>query len=193
LALDVDATEILARTVDERDQDRFDLGSALLVDDADPEVLVTNGGVHSTFWISEWPHTEVPLGFLQDLICGRQYRSVVTPVCTTEDTGTGFRKTSREVDWMASVFDMNRRLGRRTSILDRRAVPDLKERENELADGHVQLRVVGYVRVSGRDGDELAGHEDRMHAAAPNLDLQRLKHLQWEGIVARSRPVGWGL
>lgn len=193
LALDVDATEILARTVDERDQDRFDLGSALLVDDADPEVLVTNGGVHSTFWISEWPRTEVPLGFLQDLICEGQYPSVVTQVFTTEDTGTAFRKTSRELDSMASVFDMNRRLGRRTSILDRRAVPDLQERENELADGHVQLRVVGYVRVSGRDRDELAVNEDRMHAAAPNLDLQRLKHLQWEGFVASSLPVGWGL
>lgn len=193
LALDVEATEILARTVDERDQDRFDLGSALLVDDEDPEVLVTNGGVHSTFWISEWPRTEVALGFLQDLICDGQYPSVVTQVFTTEDTSAALRTASRSLDSMESVFDMNRRLGRRTSILDRRAVPDLKERENELADGHVQLRVVGYVRVSGRDRDELAVNEDKMHAAAPNLDLQRLKHLQWEGFVASSLPVGWGL
>lgn len=193
LAIDLDATEILARTVDDRDQDRFDLGTALLVDDQDPEVLVTNGGVHSTFWISEWPRTEVALGFLEDLICRGQYPSVVTQVFTTEDTGAALRKVSKGLDSIESKFDMNRRLGRRTSILDRRAVPELEERENELADGHVSMRVVGYVRVSGRDRDELAVNEDKMHAAAPNLDLQRLKHLQWEGFVSSSLPVGWGL
>lgn len=193
LAIDLDATEVLARTVDDRDQDRFDLGSALLVDDQDPEVLVTAGGVHSTFWISEWPRTEVPLGFLQDLICKGQFPSTVTQVFTTEDTDAALRRISKSLDSIESKFDLNRRLGRRTSILDRRAVPELEERENELADGHVPMRVVGYVRVSGRDRDELAVNEDKMHAAAPNLDLQRLKHLQWEGFVSSSLPVGWGL
>lgn len=193
LAIDLDATEVLARTVDDRDQDRFDLGTALLVDDADPDVLVTNGGVHSTWWISEWPRTEVQLGFLQDLTCDGQYPSTVTQVFSTEDTNTALRKINKTLDSVESIFDLNRRLGRRTSILDRRAVPDLEDRENELADGHVQVRVVGYVRVSGKDRDELAVNEDAMHAAAPNLDLQRLKHLQWEGFVASSLPVGWGM
>ncbi|GAB4097650.1 type VII secretion protein EccE [Brachybacterium horti] len=193
LAIDLDATEILARTVDDRDQDRFNLGVALLVDDADPEVLVTNGGVHSTFWISEWPRTEVPLGFLQDLICTGDFPMTVTQVFTTESTGAALRQVGKSLDSIESKFDINRRLQRRTSILDRRAVPELQERENELADGHVSMRIVGYVRVSGRDRDELAVNEDKMHAAAPNLDLQRLKHLQWEGFVASSLPVGWGL
>lgn len=193
LAMDLDATEILARTVDERDQDIHDIGTALLVDDDDPNVLVTNGGVHSTYWISEWPQTQVPLGFLEDLICKAQYPMTVTQVYTAENTGPAIRRVTKSLDSIESKFDINRRLGRRTSILDRRAVPDLIERESELADGHVPMRVIGYIRVSGHDRDELAVNEDKMHAYAPNLDLQPLKDLQWEGFVASSLPVGWGM
>lgn len=193
LAIDLDATEVLARTDDQRDQDLFDLGSALLVDDSDPEVLVTNGGVHSTFWISEWPRTFVGLGFLDSLICKAQYPCTVTQVFTTEPTGAALRRIAKAFDALESKTELNRRLQRRTSVLDRRAVPELEERENELADGHVSMRVTGYVRVSGRDRDELSVAESQMHAAAPNLDLQRLTHLQWEGFVASSLPIGWGM
>lgn len=193
LAVDLEATEVLARSSELRDQDTFDLGTALLVDDSDPEALVTNGGVHSTFWISEWPRTEVALGFLEDLIAGAQFPATVTQVFTTEDTSMALRRINQSLNAMDSKFDLNRRLERRNSILDRRAVPELEERENELADGHAAIRVSGYVRISGRDRDELALHEDRMHALAPQLDLQPLKHLQWEGFVASSLPMGWGM
>lgn len=193
LAVDPGAVEALARSEDERDPDEFSTGVALLIDDEDPKHLVTNGGVHSTFWISEWPQTAVSLGFLEELICRGDYTQTVTEVITAVEPGNGLRQVRKAIQGIESKFSLNDKLGRRTSPLDKRAAADLESREDELADGNVDVRTVGYVRVSAADQDRLEIIEERMNSAATAMDLQKLSGQQWQGFVASSIPVGWGM
>lgn len=193
LAGDLDAAEILAKRHDGQDPDVFSRGAMLMVDDSNPKALVTSGGVHATWHIAEWPQTEVETGFLEDIICSGEYAHTVTQVFTPVGTGQGLRQVQKGITALESKFDINKRLGRPTSILDRRAAADLKDREEELADGNVDVRVVGYVRVSAKSKEELDVHEQEMMSAASSLDLQRMDGQQWEAFVASSLPVGWGL
>lgn len=193
LAIDPGAVEILAQSREDRDLDEFSTGVALLVDDANPKYLVTNGGIHSTWWISEWPQTAVGLGFLEDMICQGDYTQTVTEVLTAVPTGSGLRQVRKALQALQSKFVLNEKLGRRTSPLDTRAQVDLESREDELADGQVDVRCVGYVRLSASDEDTLAIIEEKMTSAAGSMDLQRLDGQHWQGFVASSVPIGWGM
>lgn len=193
IAADPTAVEKLAETREDRDEAVFSTGVALLVDETDPRVLDTGSGVHSTWWIDEWPQTDVQLGFLSDVICSGSYAHVVTQVFTVLSTGAGLRQVRKGVSSLVSKMDINQKLKRPTSILDQRAMEDLEVRENELADGNADVRVTGYIRVSAKDRDELELADQDMISAASSLDVQRLDGQHFAGWVASSIPVGWGL
>lgn len=194
VAMDPSATEILSQQATTgRNEDAFDHGGALFVDDTDPEVLVTNGGAHSTYWIGQWPQTDVKAGFLEPLICEGSYPHVVTTVLTAEPPGMGLTGIERRRAAMESKKDLNARLKRPTSILDEKSEEDLREREEELATGHVDVRVTGYVTVSGADVDEVRVNRDLMERDASRLDVQLLKRQQWASFCAAALPLGWGL
>lgn len=193
IALDPDATDVLDQAALSRDEDVFDHGRALLVDDSNPSFLSTSGGMHATFWIGQWPQTEVAAGFLDTLIAEGSYPHCVTTVLTAEPPGIGLAAIERRRMALESKKDFNQRLKRPTSILDQRAEADLAEREEELANGHVNVRCVGYLRVSGRTEEDLELHLQMMHRDASRLDLQLLRRQQWEAFCASSLPLGWGL
>lgn len=68
-------------------------------------------------------------------------------------------------------------------------------REQELAEGHQEVRFAGYVTVSGRDLDELEVACERVEQAAHQayLDLQPLYGQQDLGFTQGALPIGRGL
>lgn len=165
----------------------------MFVDDDDPTKLVTSGGYHMTFWIGQWPQTEVGSGFLESLICEGDYPHVVTTVLRVEGVDKALRSIQDRRYALRSKQQMNQRLQRPDSILDEVAEADLREREEELASGHVNVHASGYVRVSGVDEDSLELNVQSMYRDANQLDVQLLKRQQWEAFCASSLPLGWGL
>jgi hypothetical protein len=135
-----------------------------------------DGALHATFWISAWPRVEVSPMFMDALL---GHSSAVRSVAVSFEPLASDRST-REVE--AAVTrdradrDLRTRFGQSETARQRQAAAATVRREAELAAGHGEVRLSGFVTVSGRDPDELrqACGEVLEHAARARLQLRRL-------------------
>jgi hypothetical protein len=136
----------------------------------------SDGAEHATYWIGGWPRVEVSPMFM-DALLGRS--GAVRTVAVTFEPVTPQRST-REVE--AAVTrdradrDLRRRFGQSETARQRQAQEATTRREAELAAGHCEVRLAGFVTVSGRDSEELrrASAEVLEHAARSRLELHRM-------------------
>ncbi len=136
----------------------------------------SDGAIHTTYWIGGWPRIEVSPMFM-DALLGRT--SVVRTVSVTFEPIAPDRST-RDVE--AAVTrdradrELRRRFGQSETARQRQAQEAAVRREAELAAGHGEVRLAGFVTVSGRDQTELrrACAEVLEHAARARLELHRM-------------------
>jgi Putative type VII ESX secretion system translocon, EccE len=136
----------------------------------------SDGALHATYWIAGWPRVDVSPMFM-DALLGRS--SAVRTVAVTFEPLPAERST-REVE--AAVTrdradrELRARFGQSETARQRQAQEATLRREAELAAGHAEVRLAGFVTVSGRDGDELlrASSEVHEHAARARLELHRM-------------------
>jgi hypothetical protein len=135
----------------------------------------TDGAVHATFWISGWPRVDVSPMFM-DALLGRS--NVVRSVAVTFEPIAPDRSTR---DAEAAVTrdradrELRQRFGQSETARQRQAHDAAARREAELAAGHGEVRLAGFITVSGRDPDDLrrACSEVHDHAARARLELHR--------------------
>jgi hypothetical protein len=145
----------------------------------------SDGARHATFWIAGWPRVEVSPMFM-DALLGRS--SAVRSVAVTFEPLAPDRST-REVE--AAVTrdradrELRARFGQSETARQRQAAAATIRREAELAAGHGEVRLSGFVTVSGRDPDELrrACGEVLEHAARARLELRRMYGQQAEAFT----------
>ncbi len=133
----------------------------------------TDGAVHMSYWIGGWPRVEVSSMFM-DALLGRS--SVVRAVAVTFEPIPPERST-RDVE--AAITrdradrELRHRFGQSETARQRQAQDATMRRESELATGHSEVRLAGFVTVSGRDRAELrrACSEVLEHAARARLEL----------------------
>ncbi len=136
----------------------------------------TDGAVHATYWIGAWPRVEVSPMFMAALLGGS---SAVRSVAVTFEPLPAERST-REVE--AAITrdradrDLRARFGQSETARQRQARDATARREAELAAGHGEVRLSGFVTISGRDPDDLRRScaEVLGHAARAHLELHRL-------------------
>jgi hypothetical protein len=135
-----------------------------------------DGALHATFWIAQWPRVDVSPIFM-DALLGRS--SVVRTVAVTFEPIAPDRST-REAE--AAVTrdhadrELRHRFGQTETARQRQAQEAAMRREAELAAGHAEVRLAGFVTVSGRDPDDLRRacaevHEQTVRA---RLELHRM-------------------
>jgi hypothetical protein len=135
-----------------------------------------DGAFHATYWIGGWPRVDVSPLFM-DALLGRS--SAVRTVAVTFAPVPPQRST-REVE--AAITrdradrELRHRFGQLETARQRQAQESTLRRESELAAGHGEVRVAGFVTVSGRDPDDLrrATSEVLEHAARARLELYRM-------------------
>jgi hypothetical protein len=135
-----------------------------------------DGAVHATYWIGAWPRLEVSPMFM-DALLGRS--NIVRTVGVTFEPVPPERST-REVE--AAVTrdranqELRRRFGQSDTARQRQSEEATTRRESELAAGHGEVRLAGFVTITGRDLDELraASAEVHEHAARARLELHRM-------------------
>jgi hypothetical protein len=135
-----------------------------------------DGAVHGTYWIGGWPRVDVSPMFM-DALLGRS--SAVRTVAVTFQPVPSERST-REVE--AAITrdradrELRHRFGQLETARQRQAQESTLRRESELAAGHGEVRLSGFVTVSGRDHDDLrrACSEVLDHAARARLELFRM-------------------
>jgi Putative type VII ESX secretion system translocon, EccE len=147
--------------------------------------LQTDGAVHATYWIGGWPRVDVSPMFM-DALLGRS--SAVRSVAVSFEAIPAERST-RDVE--AAVTrdradrELRHRFGQSETARQRQAQEATARREAELAAGHGEVRLAGFVTVSGRDPDDLrrACAEVHEHAARARLELHRMYGQQAEAFT----------
>ncbi len=154
----------------------------------------SDGACHATYWIGGWPRVEVSPMFM-DALLGRS--SVVRTVAVTFEPVAPERST-REVE--AAVTrdradrELRQRFGQSETARQRQAQEAAVRREAELAAGHSEVRLAGFVTVTGRDESDLrrACTEVLEHAARARLELHRMYGQQADAFTF-TLPLGRGL
>jgi hypothetical protein len=145
----------------------------------------SEGAVHATYWIGGWPRVEVSPMFMDALLARS---SAVRTVAVTFEPLSPERST-REVEAAITRdradLELRHRFGQLETARQRQSHEATLRREAELAAGHSEVRLSGFVTVSGRDADELrrASAEILEHAARARLELHRMYGQQAEAFT----------
>jgi Putative type VII ESX secretion system translocon, EccE len=145
----------------------------------------SDGAVHATYWVSAWPRVEVSPMFMDSLL---GHSSAVRTVSVTFEP-LSIDRSTREIE--AAVTrdradrELRTRFGQSETARQRQAAEATIRREAELAAGHGEVRLSGFITVSGRDLDDLrrACGEVMEHAARARLELRRLYGQQAEAFT----------
>src|SRR6185437_15766573 len=136
----------------------------------------SDGALHASYWIGGWPRVDVSPMFM-DALLGRS-STVRTVAVTFEPIPT--ERSTREVEAAVTRdradHDVRVRFGQSETARQRQAEDATARREAELAAGHGEVRLAGFVTVSGRDSNDLRRGcaEVHEHAARARLELHRM-------------------
>ncbi len=154
----------------------------------------SDGAVHATYWISGWPRIEVSPMFMDALIG----RSSAVRTMSVIFEPLAVERSTREVEAAITRDQADRtlraRFGQSETARQRQAHVATVRREAELAAGHGEVRLSGFVTVSGRDEEDLRRScaEVLDHAARAHLELHRLYGQQADAFTF-TLPLGRGL
>jgi hypothetical protein len=154
----------------------------------------SDSAVHATYWVSDWPRSDVGPAFLAPLLM--QTTALRTVSVTIEPIPYSVAMRKAEAAQTAEVAEelARERQGFITTARTRQRQQAASRREEELADGHAEMRFAGYVRVSARSSEALQRSSPEVeHAAAlARLGLQPLYGEQDIGFNF-TLPICWGL
>jgi hypothetical protein len=148
---------------------------------------------HATYWIAEWPRTDVTPDFLGPLLFSPLRRSIslvmepVSPIRAARQVAQA--RTADIADG-----ELRRRGGFLVTARQTREKEGAEHRDVELADGHAQYRFSGYVTVTADGPDELRDACGSIEQAAgqTRMELRRLYGEQ-DVAFACTLPLGRGL
>ena len=143
----------------------------------------TDGAVHTTLWVAEWPRRPARVDFLAPLLLrtGTITRSIAVVMAPVETTAA-----LRAVEGAATADEsdeaLRARFGIRTSARRAREQDVARRREEELVDGYDDVRFSAYLTVSAPTlaGLEADVAEVHAQARAARLRLVRLAGQQAE-------------
>ena len=161
--------------------------------------LETDGALHCTLWVAEWPRIDVRALFLQPLLMDTRVTRSVAMVMELVGPARATRHAERAATETATEQSLRARVGQRTSQRQAQRDSAATARERELAEGHAAIRYAAYVTVSAPNTgpqavDELEAAVSRIELEAKRapLRLERMWGQQAEAFTY-SLPLGRGL
>jgi hypothetical protein len=129
-----------------------------------------DGLLHTTFWVAEWPRTDVRSDFLAPLLLGstRVSLSVVMEPLGPEKA---VRKVEASRTADLADTELRRRGGFMSTARHSRESEVLVRREAELADGHASFRYSGFITVTAASDAEMEAACDVVQQAASQARL----------------------
>jgi hypothetical protein len=181
-----------------RGQDHGDAPSPLLAPMGVQEhwsCLRTDGAVHATYWVTEWPRAEVHPSFLQPLLLAPDAYRTITLLAEPLPTGKALREIRRAKVEHVSDAAQRARIGQIEDESTRAEVEELNRREQELVAGHGDLRFTGLVTVTAPTEDALNGACAATESAAAQsmCEIRRLVGQQGLAHLAAALPLARGV
>ncbi len=155
--------------------------------------LRTDAAWHATFWVAEWPRSEVAAGFLLPMLLEPSLRRVVSVTMAPVAGALAVRRAERDRTEGTVDAELRQRHGFAVTARAAREQESRQQREAELAEGHAAYRYSGYVTVTEGDLEALERACTRLQqsAALAQLDLRRLYGAQEDGYCC-TLPAGRG-
>lgn len=149
---------------------------------------------HATYWITQWPRTPVGADFLAPLLLGTLGMRSIALTMEPVSPHRAHREVERQVVKSQADEELRNRAGFATTARRRRAQEAVARREHELADGHADYRLAGYVTVTAATLEQLETACGEVEQAAQQafLELRRL-HGQQDLAFTWTLPLGRGL
>ncbi len=156
-------------------------------------LLRTDATFHATYWVAEWPRTDVGTDFLASLILGTARRSI-SIVMEPLSPSKAVRQVEQARTADLADGEIRRRGGFLTTARRTRETDVVTRREAELAEGHASFRYSGFVTVTASSRQELTeAMTAAEHAAGQcRLELRRLYGDQSRAFTC-VLPLGRGL
>jgi hypothetical protein len=153
-----------------------------------------DGAVHATYEIGGWPRAEVGPAFLGPLLGSSEQVRSVAVVFEPLDPLRSLRQAEYDITRAQTDHETRRRWGQIETSRQRKASEAAQLREAELASGHAEVRLAGFVTVTGRDRDglDVACEDVITQAGRANLEL-RLLYCQQPQAFTFTLPLCRGL
>jgi hypothetical protein len=152
-----------------------------------------DGLFHATFWVAEWPRTEVRSDFLAPLLLGSA-RTALSVVMEPLGPEKAVRKVEASRTADLADAELRRRGGFMSTARHAKESEVLARREAELADGHASFRYAGFLTVAAPSETELvAACEAAQHAASQARLVIRRLYGDQAGAYTCTLPLARGL
>lgn len=158
-------------------------------------MLRTDSCVHATYWVVEWPRSEVHPTFLQSVLLGEATPRTFTLIAEPLATARALREIRRSKAEHIADAAQRTRIGQVEAESTRAEVDDLERREAELVAGHGDLRFTGLVTVSATSESELEERCAALETAAAQAmcEVRRLFGQQGQAHLAAALPLARGV
>ncbi|MFD8783806.1 SCO6880 family protein [Kitasatospora sp. NPDC059599] len=163
-------------------------GPVVVVEKADH--ISTDSAHHATYWVENWPRTEVNPGFLHQVLFASGVRRTVSLAYEPQDLDSAMRDVRRKKASVIADSAERARKGQVSSESDSVEYQDIQHRERQLIAGHADVALTGLLTVSADTEDELRSACAVVETAAvgAQLDLRPLTWQQAEAFTAAALP-----
>ncbi|MFE4546677.1 SCO6880 family protein [Streptomyces sp. NPDC056785] len=153
--------------------------------------LATDSARHATYWVENWPRTEMGAGFLHGIMFTAGVRRSLSLIYVPQALESALRDVQRKKAAIIADANERARRGQVDSEEDSVEYADVKTRERQLIAGHADVALTGLVTVTA-DTDALldaACAQIETHAVTSGVDLRRLNYQQPEAFALSALPL----
>ncbi|MFP3397177.1 SCO6880 family protein [Brevibacterium sp. SIMBA_078] len=152
----------------------------------------SDGAVHQTLKISEFPRQQAKLGFLADIVFAGDFRHTVSMYMKPRNVRKALKKNERDRSTWLTNDTVREKVGKMNTLKNDRQREDLEQEEMEMTSGHAALSMAVYVTVSAMSEPELEAQlsQLRNRVARANCELRPLFGQQDSAFVAAATPLG---
>ncbi|MGW3073951.1 SCO6880 family protein [Kitasatospora sp. NPDC001132] len=156
-------------------------GPVVVLEKADH--ISTDSAHHSTYWVENWPRTQVNPGFLHQVLFASGVRRTVSLAYEPKDIDSAMRDVRRKKASVIADSAERARKGQVASEADSVEYQDIRDRERQLIAGHADVALTGLLTVSADTEDELRSACAVVETAAVGAQLD-LRPLTWQQAAA---------
>ncbi|GGZ40571.1 SCO6880 family protein [Streptomyces poonensis] len=153
--------------------------------------IATDTARHATYWVENWPRTEMSAGFLHGLMFTAGVRRSLSLIYVPQSLESALRDVQRKKAAIVADANERARRGQVDSEEDSVEYADVKQRERQLIAGHADVALTGLVTVTA-DTDALldaACAQIETAAVTASVDLRRLNYQQPDAFTLASLPL----
>ncbi|MFC9431464.1 SCO6880 family protein [Streptomyces sp. NPDC056987] len=153
--------------------------------------LATDTARHTTYWVENWPRTEMGAGFLHGLMFTPGVRRTLSLLYVPQSLESALRDVQRRKAAIIADASERTRRGQVDSEEDSVEYADVKARERQLIAGHADVALTGLVTLTATTDRALDAACAQIETAAvtAGVDLRRLHYQQPDAFTLAALPL----